>query len=63
MKVREMVAKLNEFNPDADLQVVVRSQPQQYEVTYGDSEGSTKMNCETVSLMVDTPSERSPEEP
>lgn len=53
MKVKEFIKKLKEFNPEADIDVVIKSTPfEELEFYYGTSEGCTKKNCECVSINV-----------
>lgn len=53
MKVKEMIEKLKEYNPEANFYVVVNSYPKEFEICYGTSEGCTKKNCDSVDIMVD----------
>ena len=57
MKVKELIEKLNTYNPDATIEVVVNGYPEEFEICYGYSEGCTKESCENVSLHVNTPTE------
>ena len=54
MKVKELIEKLNTYNPDANIDVVVNGYPKEFEICYGCAEGCTKENCECVSLHVNT---------
>jgi hypothetical protein len=53
MKVKELIEKLNRFNPEAETSVIVNNQPELYSITFGGPEGSTKENCEDVNFYVD----------
>jgi hypothetical protein len=50
--VGEMIAKLGEYNPKAKFQVVVENYKRPFTTCFGSSDGSTKANCDDVSLMV-----------
>ena len=52
MKVKDLIKSLKEYNPEADVHVVVESKPMDFEICYGSSEGCTKENAEDVSLFV-----------
>ena len=52
MKVKEMIEKLSEYNPEATLCVLVHNYPIDFEICYGTSEGCTKENCDSVDIMV-----------
>lgn len=54
MKVKELIEKLNTYNPDATIGVVVNGYSKAFEICYGYSEGCTKEDCECVSLSVYT---------
>lgn len=58
MKVKELIEKLNKYNPNADVEVVVNGYPESFEICYGSSEGCTPTNCDCVDLMVETPAEK-----
>ena len=53
MKVKEIVGKLKEYNQEAEISVIAHCQKYNFTLSYGDSEGVTKDNCNTVSLYVD----------
>ena len=53
MTVKELINKLNEYNLDAEINIVVDGLDRPFEICFGNSEGVTKTNCETVDLMVD----------
>ena len=52
MKVKEMIDKLSEYNLDAKFNIVVDGFDRPFEICFGNSEGVTKINCETVDLMI-----------
>ena len=58
MKVKELIGKLNKYNPNADVEVVVNGCSKSFEICYGSSEGCTPSNCDCVDLMVETPTEK-----
>lgn len=53
MTVKEIIDKLSKYNLDAEINVVVDGYTRPFTICFGDSEGATKTNCETVDLMVD----------
>lgn len=52
MTVKEIIDKLSEYNSEAKINVVVDGYARPFTICFGDSEGVTKTNCETVNLMV-----------
>jgi len=54
MKVSELMERLGKYNPDADVDVVANNKGHEFSFAYGNSEGCTIENCETVSLWVDS---------
>ena len=52
MTVKEIIDKLNEYNLGAKFNIVVDGFDRPFEICFGNSEGVTKVNCETVDLMV-----------
>ena len=52
MTVKEIIDKLSEYNSEAKINVVVDGYARPFTICFGDSEGVTKTNCETVALMV-----------
>lgn len=50
MKVKELIEKLKEFNPKADIDIIIDNMGYPFEIWYGTSEGVTKQNCESVSF-------------
>lgn len=57
MKVYELVKKLNGYNQNADINVVVNGYPKEFEICSGGGEGCSPINCDRVDFMVDTPCE------
>ncbi len=60
MKVKDLIKQLFDYNLDADISVVAHCREEDFSsdlliffIAYGDSEGVTKENCDTVSLYVD----------
>ena len=58
MKVYELIEKLNRYNPKADIKICVNGKPKEFEICYGDSDGCTPANCDSVVFMIDTSTER-----
>ena len=52
MTIKEIINKLSEYNPEAEINVVVDGYARPFTICFGGSEGVTKTNCETVDLMV-----------
>lgn len=52
MTVKEIIDKLGEYNLEAKFNIVVDGFDRPFEICFGNSEGVTKTNCETVDLMV-----------
>ena len=52
MTVKEIIDKLSKYNLEAEINVVVDGYTRPFTICFGDSEGVTKTNCETVDLMV-----------
>lgn len=53
MTVKEIIDKLSGYNLNAKFNIVVDGFDRPFEICFGNSEGVTKANCETVDLMVD----------
>lgn len=53
MKVKELLEKLGEFNPKADVEVVAFCRRYAFSLSWGISEGVTKKTAESVSFYVD----------
>ena len=52
MTVKEIIDKLGEYNLEAKFNIVVDGFDRPFEICFGNSEGVTKTNCETVDLVV-----------
>ena len=52
MTVKEIIDKLSKYNLEAEINVVVDGYARPFTICFGDSEGVTKTNCETVDLTV-----------
>lgn len=59
MKLKELVENLSEYNPEADVEIVVGSYSRPFSILYGTSEGCTPKSCDTVVLFVEENPERS----
>ena len=57
MTVKELINKLSEYNPEAEINVVVGGYEKPYTICFGGAEGVTKATCEDVDFMVDDISE------
>ena len=56
MKVRDLLTKLEQFNPEADVVVVAHSMLEEFSLSWGgdlDGEGAEKINTTRVSIYVD----------
>ncbi len=53
MTVGELITRLMRFNQKAAVNVIVNCRPEEFTIVWGGAEGSTKKNCEEVSLYVD----------
>lgn len=54
MKVKEFIEILNEYDSEAQFEVVLNGCPKVFGFAYGTSEGCTKKNCDTVWLEINT---------
>ena len=55
MKVKELIGKLEGFNPDAETGVIVHNKIERFSLTWGGgSEGETKADCKEVDFYVDS---------
>ena len=52
MTFKEIIDRLSEYNLYAKFNIVVDGFDRPFEICFGNSEGVTKTNCETVDLMV-----------
>ena len=53
MKVKDLIADLSEYNPEAEINVVAHCRDFKFSLSYGSSEMCNKKNCETVSVYAD----------
>lgn len=53
MNVKELIQKLQEYNPDALVDIVVHNRSQEFSICFGSSDGVTKEYCDSVSFYVD----------
>jgi hypothetical protein len=56
MKVKELIKRLADFNPEAEVDVIANNHPHEFSICWGghlDSEGTTKLNTTGVSIYVD----------
>lgn len=54
MEIKQLIAKLIDFNPKAKVNVIVHNQIEDFTIVWGGgSEGETKENCQEVSFYVD----------
>lgn len=53
MRIRELIEKLGEYNPEARVDVVVHNMSEEFSIAFGGMEGDTKETTESVSFYVD----------
>ena len=53
MKLHELLDKLGDYSLQAEVAVIVHNKSEKFTLTYGDSEGVLKEDCERVSFYVD----------
>lgn len=54
MKVKDLIKKLKEYNPEAETSVIVHNREEQFSMIYGGGgEGETENNCKRVGFCVD----------
>lgn len=53
IKVKEIIEKLKEYNPEANVDVVAHNKSYDFTLAFGGCDGGTKENCEDVSFYVD----------
>ncbi|HDY66225.1 MAG TPA: hypothetical protein ENH85_00385 [Candidatus Scalindua sp.] len=54
MNVEQLIAKLHNYNPKAEVNVIVHNQIEDFTISFGGgSEGETKETCKEVSFYVD----------
>ena len=54
MKLKDFLDKLSRYNLEADVNVVVGSEPKKFEICYGGGDGCTPENCDSVDLFVES---------
>lgn len=54
MKVNSLIEMLKEFNPEANVDIIVHNKGyEKFSLCWGDFEGCKKDNCDVVSLYID----------
>ena len=53
MKVKELIARLKEYNQEARVNVIAHNVSHNFSLTYGVGDGGTKEKCFEVSFYVD----------
>ena len=53
MKVKELIEKLSQYNPEAKVDVVTYNLSEKFTITCGSSDGCTNKDCHMVSFYVD----------
>ena len=53
MEIKELIQKLNEYNPNAKIFVIVNNYREDFSIAYGSKEGVTKADCDEVYFPVD----------
>ena len=53
MRIREVIAKLLEYNQEATFEVIANNRSQKFSFVCGNSDGCTKVNCSTAGLYLD----------
>jgi hypothetical protein len=51
--VKDLIAKLEEYNPEAEVQAMAHNHHEPFSLSYGYSDGITKETCEKVFIDVD----------
>lgn len=54
MKVKELLEKLIEYNPNANVEIRVNGRPQEFKICYGGLGNCTKLSWDCVAFMVGT---------
>jgi hypothetical protein len=54
MKVKEFITFLQEYNPEAEVNIIAFNRNQNFTICFGNREGETKLSCLTVSLYLDS---------
>lgn len=52
MKVKELIEKLSEYNPEAEVKAVAHNYCHEFSISYGSSDGITKNNCDMVGFYI-----------
>ena len=53
MLVKNLIAKLEEFNPEAEVSACAHNHNEPFSLSYGYSDGTTKETCEKVFIDLD----------
>lgn len=53
MKVRDLIKKLLDYNPDAEIAPLAHNRKQPFSISYGSGEGCKKENCDIVYIDCD----------
>ncbi len=53
LKVSQLIEKLGEYNPDADVDVIAMNRSQDFSMSWGGGDGCPKETCDSVSFYVD----------
>jgi hypothetical protein len=53
MKLKHLLRTIAESNPEAEVKVIANCKKYDFTLTYGDSEGSTEFNCDSIGFYVD----------
>ncbi len=53
MKLIELIGRLTEYNPQAEVEVIAHNHSIPFSLCHGGGDGCTKQNCDTVSFYVD----------
>ena len=61
MKVKELIDKLNTYNQEADVEIIINHSPVTFKILYGGGDGCNKRNCDYVCLDTDDIEDRSHE--
>ena len=59
MKVKELINKLKEYNPEAEFNIIVDYYAKPFEICIGCSDGCTNKTCENVDFVVNIQSDNS----
>jgi len=53
MKLVDLINKLQEYNANAEVGVIVHNFREEFSITFGGSEGDTKATCNNINFYVD----------